>query len=264
VPELSELIDNDDMRAKLEGWGITDVGKLAEEYVRNQKDWSTSVRVPSAQASKEDWSKYYEKIGRPESTEGYATPAESETARAILESIKGEAHNAGLTKAQWEAVAKAFDGAQSTMDQAQRSAADQWAQKAQEKWGEKLGEVVAKGRTVMDKLIQDDPSLKEVLDDSGLANHPSLIEYMARIADLTGPDTAPTSMDGARMGGSKEEAVKLAQEAREIFASPEMRQKSHPGRQAAMHRFMTIEKSLQKMGYSGGTTDPALTVDDWG
>ena len=265
MPEMNEILDDPELQKQVAGYGITDVNKLAEEYVKSQAYFSSQTRVPSSNAPQEEWDKYYSKIGRPADADGYDLPAESETAKALLESIRKEAHTSGVTTQQWESLAKALDSAQSTMDQSQQEAssarAKEWEKASRERWGDSFDEVVAKGRSVVDKMVQEDPTLKEVLEDSGLANHPSLIDYMARIADLTGPDTAPASLDGGRMTGSKKEAQDLAIKAQALFASDEIRMDNHPGRKAAMHQYMQIEKQLIEMGYERGSTDPALELD---
>jgi len=74
-----------------------------------------ATKVPGEGATPEQWGKFYDKLGRPEASDGYGlnTVAEggqeiSEHGKAFNSSLEKVFHEAGLNKAQVEAITKGF------------------------------------------------------------------------------------------------------------------------------------------------------------
>jgi hypothetical protein len=81
-----------------------DVDSLAKSYQELQSRMGNSVRIPNADSSAEEVSLFYQKMGMPESPEGYTV---GEGMEEMLEGFKPMAHSANLTQRQFDHFAKA-------------------------------------------------------------------------------------------------------------------------------------------------------------
>lgn len=118
IESLGEYADHPEIKGK-----VNDPQTLAKRFVDGLSEINRRIRVPSADAGDEDraafidrlkdqvpglvsmpgeddeeaWGKFFDRIGRPESPEGYEGPDGS---KDILEALAPTAHGLGLTKKQ--------------------------------------------------------------------------------------------------------------------------------------------------------------------
>lgn len=269
MPELSDLLPDQELVDKLGKFGIQDVGKLATEYVKNQREFSQQIRVPSEHAPTEQWESYYKRMGRPESPDGYSVPEESgSTMSKVLQALRPVAHQTGVTDKQWEQIAKGIVQGSTEQEQAKaeelKSAADAWRQQAAQRFGDRLEDVVAAGQTAVNQIAEQDPRVKEVLEQTGLGNHPAFLELMSNVANATGPESNPTG-SGPEVDNAAA-VIELAAEGREIVNSPEANDRFNPKYEQAMNRYYAILQKVKAAGYEGVTDKrllPEHVSDQW-
>jgi hypothetical protein len=108
--------------------GIKDVGSLAAKARNAESLIGNSVRVPSDDATAEDWQKFYAKVGRPEKADGYefklpdGLPEDLPYDAEFANEFKAWAHETGLTPKQAQALHDKFVGKTAGMTAAQREA----------------------------------------------------------------------------------------------------------------------------------------------
>ena len=136
---------------------IQDISSLAKGYVHAQRMIGTDkVSIPTNQASQEELDTFYNKLGRPETPQGYEAPTENMPDLPVNEEVRNqfyeEAHRIGLNKQQTAALLR-------------------WEAES------------TKGR--MDSHSQNSEfggdELVNLLDSTGLGNNPAVIKAFANI-----------------------------------------------------------------------------------
>lgn len=263
---LNEALENGDLLTKLTSYGIKDVTALAEEYSKTRQSYDSSIRVPAGSATQEEWESYYKKIGRPESAEQYAIPegAQGSQLQQTLESLRGIAHEKGLSSEAWGALADGAATASQTQQEAARSRLEEikqgWDSQAKEQFGDRLEKLQAQGQRIVNQLCDGDTELKRILEDTGLSRHPGLMEAFAKVAAITTPESNPSGIEGDNLKQPIDQARDLANETKTLMHSDEYRQKNHPGHDLAMDKYYRNQKALQEMGFQG-VTDPRLQLE---
>lgn len=116
---------NEDNRALVEAkkWagedGSFDLNKIMDGYRNLEAHSSKALSLPGEGATKEDWDKFYSKLGRPEKADGYelklnreAIPEDFPYDEQGAIEFRSWAHEAGLTPAQAQALHDKFVGHQ--------------------------------------------------------------------------------------------------------------------------------------------------------
>jgi hypothetical protein len=111
-------LQDEGTRTWVEKKGYKTVEDLAKAAVNQESILGSSVRVPAADAPKEEWEKFYSKSGRPEKPDAYelkrpdGLPADLPYDEALAGSFKTWAHGAGLNGAQAQTLHDQFALAQ--------------------------------------------------------------------------------------------------------------------------------------------------------
>lgn len=196
----------DELRADPTLANVKDVPTLAKSYLDSQRYIGSAIRIPGEDAGAEDWAKFderlakvpgitrlpkegeswdgvYAKLGRPESPDKYQVQRAEGIARdeAAEKSFLADAHKHGLTNSQAQAVLGYFDGMVSKAQQSRQAEAQQHAETLKAEWGAAFeAKLQASARAAMqyggDELMQ-------VLDSSGLGNHPAVIRAFAKMGE---------------------------------------------------------------------------------
>lgn len=95
--------------------GAVDLNKIAEGYRNLETHASKSLRMPGEDATAEDWSAFYSKMGRPEKPDGYQLKLNAETVPAEFPydeksaiEFRNWAHETGLSPRQAQALHDRF------------------------------------------------------------------------------------------------------------------------------------------------------------
>lgn len=174
---------------------------LAKSYVHARSmigaDPNQVIKLPGPD---EDYSEVFNKLGRPESPDGYELP---ETDVPIDENYQSEflqkAHELGLTKNQaadlykWnnDHVSNKLSEQQQNSQQAEQEAIEQLKQE----WGEAYDQNARLATQTLEEFGGDE--LKQWLDETGAGNNPTLIKAFAEIGKAMSEDNA---IDGETKG----------------------------------------------------------------
>lgn len=168
---------------------FADKAALAKSYVELEGLIGRSVQIPGQDATADDWGKFFSRIGRPESTEGYEVPA-GKLDKALEDTVRSSAFKAGLNKAQAKMMAEAL-ASYNEQSQAARALAREQAEAIQqraleERFGSNLQFVLGKANKVFSSVVPK--SLAEAIAHSGKSNDPEIINFFAQLADDLGED----------------------------------------------------------------------------
>lgn len=167
----------------------------------------SGLRVPGADATDEELAEFYSKIGRPESPDKYeikfaeGTPVDDN----LLGAFRGIAHKIGLTGQQaqqlgewWAAQAQGVEA--STGAEATKSL-EEWDKQLTTDWGWQKDRNINLAARAYNMAIDgmDDATktqLNELMDSTGLGNHPLLIKMFYQMALKSGEDKLITASSG--------------------------------------------------------------------
>ena len=234
------------------------VAGLAKSYQELQGQLGSSARVPGEDASPEDWTDFYSKMGAPENHEGYEVPdGASDSTKSQLMYLREEAHKAGITTKQWDSlITKAVADTSSRMQEAQgriESAKAEWVEDARRRFGDTFDSKLAMAERTYRDIVGDDPEVANLLEASGLSKHPKLLELFVKVGEHMADDTVPSDAGGAPQGN----ANSLAMRGRQLLKEGAVNNPRHPGYEQAYTEYMRIQQSLMEQGYAG-ITDPRL------
>lgn len=232
---------------------------LESAYNSLNKKFSSTLRVPDSGATPDEWEKFWGKMGRPETPHGYSMP-ENEQQRKVLDPMSKVAHEAGLTKSQWDAlsqVAKDQLVRDSEAENAQiEKMREEWQNSAKLRYGETLDEKLAQAKRTLDGLVEANPDISSVLSKTGLVDHPAILEMMIQtgetMADDKSPDQAVSTPSGDNIDALVNEGMKLMSKGSPLDPR-------HEDYRTDFKRYMEIQEILMNAGYQG-LTDPRFKV----
>lgn len=220
--------------------------ELAKAYQGLEKELGSRVKIPGEDATPEDWAKFYAKVGRPESPEGYELPIPEDNPQEaeFNKSLSAKAHELGLTKAQVKGLLEwgnkvGNDYQQNLAAQAEANRKNT-EQELTKKWGPNTkANTGLAARTALNLLGQD--KFQEIMNNNGLGDNPAIIDMFYRIGIQISEDSIPDRTSSSVM--TKEEA---ASERMRI-----MNDKSHPLYSAYRDRthkdFDTANKKIEEL-----------------
>ncbi len=172
-----------------------DVSGLAKSFVNAQKMIGADrVVLPNDKSTDEEWSSFYQKLGRPESAEKYeikgvdGKPIES----SVTKSFKETAFNLGLSPKQVAGLAEWNAGTLSEAQKSEETAKTNEVRDSIKAYEEKLGGSekykarVDEARVAVRALAT--PELSELLKTSGLGSRPEMIEFFAQLKGMMSED----------------------------------------------------------------------------
>ncbi len=158
------------------------VDALAKSYTELESELGKRVRIPSRDASPDDWAKYYERVGRPKSPDEYAIDR-GKTDDSLVRSFKSAAHEAGLTVEQAE---KVFGSVRGFTDSSQKLRMEQYTARMKEadatlrrEYGPQYDSRISDAKKAYDLLF--DEALRADIVEAGLANNPRFIKVLAEL-----------------------------------------------------------------------------------
>tara|TARA_R100001143_G_C3340267_1_gene123898 strand:+ start:400 stop:1218 length:819 start_codon:yes stop_codon:yes gene_type:complete len=234
------------------------VQELASAYQNLAQKMSSTARVPSQDATSEEWNTFYQKMGRPETPHGYSMP-EGEKERAALDPLSKAAHTAGLTKTQWESLSQVAQSQLVKDTEAEKAhiskIREEWQDGAKRRYGEDLDQKLALAKRSLDGITAENPDIEDVLSRTGLIDHPAVLDLMIQTGEKQMDDSTPSQGVSTPSGDS--DPQRLAARARELTKIGALNDRRNPDYEKHIEEFMQIQAKLAEAGFAGAT-DPRL------
>lgn len=261
--DLKDLLPDDfEGRDSLSG-KYNSVEDLAKAYQNLATKLSSTARVPEESATGEEWDSFYSRMGRPETPHGYVMP-DGEKEKAALDPLTKVAHEAGLTKEQWEKMSgvaqkqlvRNHEAEQTSIDKAR----EEWQDSAKRKYGETLDEKLAAAKRTLDNLNEQNPDIGSVLNKTGLVDHPAILDLMIQTGESEMDDTTPSGSISA--AGGDEDAMQMAIKIRQFVKKGSVTNSRHIDYEVDYPEFIKLQEKLLELGYEGAT-DERLKSPKW-
>lgn len=236
---------------------IDTVGKLLTSFQEARKKISAMVTMPDAETSAEDRTKFYRRLGAPETVEGYTLP-EGVPASASL--AAATALDLGLTPNQFQTMvntlhqSKALAGAGlAEVDEMLEKAKEGFKAKLEKLYGSDAAGKRAQAERARKALLESHSDLDEFLKGTGLDEHPFLTELMVVVGEKVGEDKiaktyASTTVDT----GPKQTEVQKARDLCEDTAQiPGFMDGSCEGYREKFVEFNKACEVIREAGYDG-------------
>lgn len=229
-----------------------DVESLAKSYKELQKSMGSSVRVPSPEASMEERSAFFQRLGAPESADGYEV---EEGTEEWATKAREAAHKAHLTKDQWKTLAEA----QRDLIASQRSEWEEKLTTSQEKskstYGERYDEVVDRAKTALETLASKNENLAESLSQVDLRDS-SALELFNMVGEMMTDGSAPAD-GGTAETNEHGDDIQLAMNIRELMKHKAFQNRREAEHEKVQHEYRQKLQELINRGYQS-VFDPRL------
>lgn len=203
-PTPEAFLDNIDQQYHKTASAFDSKNALAKGYDELFTKMGTAVQIPTNQTAPEEIAAFYNKIGRPETKEGYDSFKTSELPEGMNYdeefemTMRGIAHEAGISKAQMVKLVKAYNDYQiatfgQVRDENLRLVAE--GEKAlKENWGGEYDKNFEIAERACAELIPNEElraQFAELVTDKGLRNNPVFAEVFLGIGKSMLDDTLP-------------------------------------------------------------------------
>lgn len=162
---------------------MKDFGGLAKQFVDSQKMIGGSVRVPKDDAPQEEWDKFYQKLGRPESADGYQFPLpevpHGEWNKDAVGAFKKAAHGLGLTPRQAQGLMTMYADMERQALKQRGGATEARIGELKAEWGEAFKNNLAIAKSATRQLFGQ--KFIDMLNKTGLGDDPDLIRGMVKV-----------------------------------------------------------------------------------
>ena len=170
---------------------------FVKSYLHSQKlVGADKIPVPNKMATDEDWNAVYERLGRPETPDGYKyeLPKETKLEESTLKAFSEEAHKLGLLPKQaqgiinyYNSMAEQSEQAAQVNEEAARASAEAELRK---EYGPAYDLKIAQARNLATNSLGSD-FLKntKLADGTVLGNHPQVVRAFADLASKMSEDS---------------------------------------------------------------------------
>ena len=239
----------EDIRGDASIKDFKDIGSLTKSFIEAQKLVGGSARVPKADAPDEEWAKFYQRVGRPESAEKYELkmpqmPEGQKVDEKLVTNFKTWAHEAGLHPRQAQRLLDRYTAAQAQMVTEYNESMTNGVAELKKEWGANFDKNTALAVKAVNELGDDD--LKALLDSTGLGNHPVLIKFFAGLGEQIGEDTIVVGDAPAVTDQDSRDALQLKIDSirRDKTHPFNNRNASHAAREAAIREVNGLYEKL--------------------
>lgn len=236
---------SDDLKADKSLENIKDIESLAKSYVHAQKMvGGDKIPVPNKFATEDDWKAVYEKLGRPETPDGYKYEL-GEDAKINEEALKvfsDQAHKLGLLPTQAEGVVKFYNDMVAQDENSAETTAVAAREQAQtdlkKEWGPAYDHNLTRAASVAKQVVDADFLNTHLEDGSKLGDHPMMIKAFAALADKMGEDNIVQASGPAYMTPNQIEKQigELTQSGSAYW------DKNHPNHQIAVEEVLALRE----------------------
>ena len=188
---------------------IKDVPNLAQSYVNGQRMiGAEKLAIPGKFGTDEEWNQVYDKLGRPETPEGYElemnnVPEGLESNPELVGWFQQTAHEVGLTPSQAQKLADKYNEmagqAENTPSQQQAEAQaleEEGIRELQREYGKAFDNKIGIGRAVLSQYGGDELLDLRLEDGRSLGSHPGLVRMVVNIGDYMGKNLGEDSIAG--------------------------------------------------------------------
>ncbi len=168
----------DDLKTEKSLEGFKAVTDLAKGFVETKKLVGQTLRAPAADASEEEWDKYYRAGGKPNAPEEYkfAVP-DGLLTKEEEKQIREEAYREGLNSRQVQKRVDRIAEHVAAVRKAEREEFEKIDRGYRDKWGANYPRNMALITATLER-IDPDKTLRGILDASGLGNHPAIVDMI--------------------------------------------------------------------------------------
>jgi hypothetical protein len=177
-----------------------DINGLLSSHIALEKKLGTAINVPGPDATDEERSAFFNKIGRPETPDKYTFNAKEIVEKTLgkdfpvnepfLNMARAAFHQHGLNDTQGKALVEMFVGAQKAELDAIQAGIDKDVGELKQEWGHAFDSKVALATRAVETLAADCPRLAKWFEDPRNGSNPAMIELMAYLGTVMGEDKA--------------------------------------------------------------------------
>ena len=219
------------------------VDKLAKSYVNAvKKIGGNPDNLISLPQEGESWDGLYNQLGRPERADGYDFGEDDE---GILDNYKQFSHENGLNQEQAENILGLYNDIQeeefNDHEQSIKDLEVQTTIDLQREWGRNFDGNMDYAKRAYAQFAS--PELSEVLDGTGLGNHPEMIRAFSKIGQMLGEESLAV---GTGLGRTQQSPQAAQEEIQGLYAdkdfSKSYRDNRDPNHQTAMKKMDRLFK----------------------
>ena len=221
------------------------VDKLAKSYVNAVKmiggNPDNMVAIPD---EGEKWDDFYNKIGRPEKANDYQFGDEN----GELDGFREFAHDTGLTQDQADNILKLYGDIQEEQEESQQNSLDELrtntTMELQKEWGKNFDGKMDYAKRAFAQFAS--PELSQLMDESGMGNHPEMLRVFAKVGELMGEDSLVV---GTGLGSSQLSPEQAQQEIQALYSDKEFSKSYRDNKDPAHKTAMSKMERLFKQAY---------------
>jgi len=170
---------------------IKSVEDMAKSYINAQKHFGKDkIVVPGEYATEEDWNNIYNKLGRPETADGYevALSEGSKLSEDALGSLKAKAHELGILPSQLKGLVSfqeemAISSEKSIMESIENKQ-NEAINTLKTEWGAEYDKRLSAAANMVKEFGGEE--LQKYLNETGYGNDPMLVKTFYKIAQGMG------------------------------------------------------------------------------
>ena len=221
------------------------VDKLAKSYVNAVKmiggNPDNMVAIPD---EGEKWDDFYNKIGRPEKANDYQFGDEN----GELDGFREFAHDTGLTQDQANNILKLYGDIQEEQEESQQNGLEELrtntTMELQKEWGKNFDGKMDYAKRAFAQFAS--PELSQLMDESGMGNHPEMLRVFAKVGELMGEDSLVV---GTGLGSSQLSPEQAQQEIQALYSDKEFSKSYRDNKDPAHKTAMSKMERLFKQAY---------------
>ena len=175
---------------------FSNMNDFVKSYLHSQKlVGADKIPVPNKMATDEDWKAVYDRLGRPETPDGYKynLPKETKLEESTLKAFSEEAHKLGLLPKQAEGIINYYNSIAEQSEQAatvnEEAARAEAEAELRKEYGPAYDLKIAQARNLATNTFgQDFLRDTKLADGSVLGNHPQVVRAFADLASKISED----------------------------------------------------------------------------
>ena len=143
------------------------------------------VSIPTENAPPEEWDSFYKLLGRPEKPEDYKVDRSNdvEMSEDVEKNLRTQAHRMNLSPRQTQQL---FDAYGNELKEAMKVRSENLKmaeEMMQERYGANYTRNIAIAQRALAHIDDEEKTLKTLLDDTGIGNHPAMVELFRMVGD---------------------------------------------------------------------------------
>ena len=220
---------------------------FVKSYLHAQKlVGSNKIPVPNKHATEDDWKEVYDKLGRPESPDGYKYSfKEDEVNQDQLKAFNQTAHKIGLLPQQAEALIKYYNDMNTQENASLEEKADEIQFKVEqtlkEEYGPKYNKLIEDAKVLASNTLGEDFLNSTILKDgSRLGDNPQIIKMFVDLSEKLSEDQL---VQGDGVGYMTASQLEKEIEALTEEGSPYWN-KQHPNHKKAVQEVYKLREQL--------------------